>query len=56
MVTASALRYCTASRCPAPRNVIADVLPVKPFNDALSAAFTTADAGPPWRDCLVLSL
>lgn len=37
-------------------NTIADVLPVKPFNDALLAAFTTADAGLPWRDYLVLLL
>ncbi|GEC09184.1 hypothetical protein SSP24_68390 [Streptomyces spinoverrucosus] len=32
------------------------MLPVKPFNDALLAAFTTADAGLPWRDHLVLLL
>ncbi|PAU46271.1 ABC transporter permease [Streptomyces albireticuli] len=39
-----------------PLNGIADVLPVKPFNDALLRAFTTDHTGLPWRDLGVLLL
>lgn len=35
-------------------NRISGVLPVKPFNDALLAAFTTDGAGPPWKHYGVL--
>lgn len=35
-------------------SAVTGALPVKPFNDALLAAFTDADAGFAWRDCGVL--